>query len=100
MAQVELRLASCYTESKAAALNDVLEEFFFDDGTFWEAAPLPTGVRDVTYEILATMVRGKLSTLPFIYNLSSYLLASMRAREAGASLLTCTVMSICTEAMK
>ncbi len=56
MAQVELRLASCYTESKAAALNDVLEEFFFDDGTLWEAGPLPTGVRDVTYEILATMV--------------------------------------------
>ncbi len=54
---MELRLASCYTESKAAALNDVLEEFFFDDGTLWEAAPLPTGVRDVTYEILATMVR-------------------------------------------
>ncbi|CAL8463713.1 g3247 [Coccomyxa elongata] len=54
--QAKLRLASCYTESKAAALNDVLEEFFFDDGTLWEAAPLPTGVRDVTYEILATMV--------------------------------------------
>ena len=33
------------------------EEFFFDDGSFWEAAPLPTDVRDVTYEFLATMVR-------------------------------------------
>lgn len=55
--QVELRLASAYTEAKANALNDVLEEFFFDDGTLWEAAPLPAGVRDVTYEILATMVR-------------------------------------------
>ncbi|EIE27758.1 hypothetical protein COCSUDRAFT_64368 [Coccomyxa subellipsoidea C-169] len=54
--QVELRLASSYTESKATALNYVIEEFFFDDGTFWEAAPLPTGVRDVTYEFLTTMV--------------------------------------------
>ncbi|KAK9917910.1 hypothetical protein WJX75_009504 [Coccomyxa subellipsoidea] len=54
--QVEQRLASAYTESKAAALTDVIEEFFFDDGSFWEAAPLPTDVRDVTYEFLATMV--------------------------------------------
>lgn len=54
---MEQRLASAYTESKAAALTDVIEEFFFDDGSFWEAAPLPTGVRDVTYEFLATMVR-------------------------------------------
>lgn len=59
--QVELRLASTYTESKAAVLNDVLEEFFFDDGTLWEAAPLPPGVRDVTYELLATMVRAACS---------------------------------------
>ena len=57
-AQVEQRLASAYTESKAAALVEVVEEFFFDDGSFWEAAPLPTGVRDVTYEFLATMVRA------------------------------------------
>lgn len=55
---MELRLASAYTESKAAALNDVLEEFFFDDGTLWEAAPLPSGVRDVTHEIVSTMVRA------------------------------------------
>ena len=55
-AQVELRLASTYTESKANLLNDVLEEFFFDDGSFWEAAPLPSGVRDVTYELISTMV--------------------------------------------
>lgn len=53
---MELRLASTYTESKANLLNDVLEEFFFDDGSFWEAAPLPSGVRDVTYELINTMV--------------------------------------------
>lgn len=57
--QVELRLASTYTESKANLLNDVLEEFFFDDGSFWEAAPLPNGVRDVTYELINTMVGCK-----------------------------------------
>ena len=57
--QVELRLASTYTESKANLLNDVLEEFFFDDGSFWEAAPLPSGVRDVAYELINTMVGCK-----------------------------------------
>ena len=56
---MELRLASTYTESKANLLNDVLEEFFFDDGSFWEAAPLPSGVRDVTYELINTMVGCK-----------------------------------------
>ena len=55
--QVELRLASTYTESKAHLLNDVLEEFFFDDGSFWEAAPLPRGPRDVTFELINTMVK-------------------------------------------
>ena len=54
--QVELRLASTYTESKAELLNMVLEEFFFDDGSFWEAAPLPNSVRDVTFELINTMV--------------------------------------------
>ena len=54
--QVELRLASTYTESKAGLLNDVLEEFFFDDGSFWEAAPLPSTVRDIIYELINTMV--------------------------------------------
>ncbi|CAL5224212.1 g6858 [Coccomyxa viridis] len=54
--QVELRLASTYTESKAHLLNDVLEEFFFDDGSFWEAAPLPRGPRDVTFELINTMI--------------------------------------------
>ena len=34
----------------------MLEEFFFDDGSFWEAAPLPSGVRDITYELINTMV--------------------------------------------
>ena len=53
---MELRLASTYTESKAHLLNDVLEEFFFDDGSFWEAAPLPRGPRDVTFELINTMV--------------------------------------------
>ncbi len=67
---MELRLASSYTESKATALNYVIEEFFFDDGTFWEAAPLPTGVRDVTYEFLTTMVR------------ESFLLICLHARPA------------------
>ena len=56
---MELRLASTYTESKAHLLNDVLEEFFFDDGSFWEAAPLPCGPRDVTFELINTMVRPK-----------------------------------------
>ena len=57
--QVELRLASAYSEAKAAALNDVLEEFFFDDGTLWADAPMPAGVRDapITHEVQATMVR-------------------------------------------
>ena len=58
-AQVELRLASAYSEAKAAALNDVLEEFFFDDGTLWADAPLPAGVRDITHEVQATMVRTR-----------------------------------------
>ena len=54
---MELRLASAYTEAKASQLNDVLEELFFDDGTLWDAAPLPPGVRDVAHAIPATMVR-------------------------------------------
>ncbi len=54
---MELRLASAYSEAKAAALNDVLEELFFDDGTLWTAAPLPAGVRDITHALAATMVR-------------------------------------------
>lgn len=58
--QVELRLASTYTESKTHLLNDVLEEFFFDDGSFWEAAPLPRGPRDVTFELINTMVKPQM----------------------------------------
>lgn len=54
--QVEGRLASVYIDSKAAALDDALEEYFFGDGTLWEAALPPTGLRDAALELMHALV--------------------------------------------
>lgn len=57
VAAVEARLAGIYIQSRTELLNDVLEEYFEDDGTVWAEAPLPTGPRDCAFEIVNALVR-------------------------------------------
>ena len=49
---VEARLASVYIEGRVALLNDLLEEYFEDDGTDWLRVPPPAGLRDCAFEII------------------------------------------------
>lgn len=58
MHAVEARLAGIYIQSRVELLNDVLEEYFEDDGTVWSEAPLPTGPRDCAFEIINALVRA------------------------------------------
>jgi len=37
-------------------LNDMLDEYFDEDGTDWPRAPLPCGLRDSTFEVINTLV--------------------------------------------
>lgn len=39
-----------------ALLDEVMEEFFFGDGTAWEAAPPPAGLRPVVLDLLHALV--------------------------------------------
>ena len=39
-----------------AILDDVMEQLLFMDGTLWEAAPPPTGLRPVALELVHTLV--------------------------------------------
>lgn len=55
--QVEGRLASAYVASKAAALDDRLEELLFADAGVASAAPLPAGVRGAAVELANCLVR-------------------------------------------
>ena len=55
---VETRLAAIYTEARVDLLNDMLDEYFEEDGTDWSQAPLPTGLRDCCFEIINTLVRN------------------------------------------
>ncbi|KAK9814628.1 hypothetical protein WJX72_008970 [[Myrmecia] bisecta] len=54
--QVEGRLVSVFIDSKANVLNDVLEEYFFEDGTDWAAAPAPVALRDAAVELVDALV--------------------------------------------
>eukprot|EP00884_Botryococcus_braunii_P016634 jgi/Botrbrau1/3654/Bobra.0204s0044.1 len=54
--QVETRLVSMYQETKSAIINDMLEEYFTGDGTTWLAAPVPTALRDVAFDLVNTLV--------------------------------------------
>ena len=49
-------MAAGYVTAKADALDQTLEEFFFDDGTVWPAAPLPIALRDIAVELIDTLV--------------------------------------------
>lgn len=53
---VEGRLAAIYIEARVDLLNDMLEEYFEEDGTDWSQAALPTGLRDCCFEIVNTLV--------------------------------------------
>ncbi|GAB4814736.1 hypothetical protein N2152v2_001782 [Parachlorella kessleri] len=53
---VEHDLVMAYIDRKQAVLDQVMEEFFFGDGTDWESAPPPTGMRPVVLELLHTLV--------------------------------------------
>lgn len=53
---VEGRFAKTYIESRVELLNNMLDEYFEEDGTDWNHAPLPLGLRDSTYEVINTLV--------------------------------------------
>ena len=54
---VEGRFAKTYIESRVELLNNMLDEYFEEDGTDWAHAPLPLGLRDSTFEVINTLVR-------------------------------------------
>lgn len=56
MRTLEGRLATIYIKARVEQLNEVLDEYFEEDGTDWSDAPLPTGVRDCTLEIINSLV--------------------------------------------
>ena len=39
-----------------AILDEVMEQLLFTDGTLWEAAPPPTGLRPVAFELVHTLI--------------------------------------------
>ena len=53
---VEGRFAKTYIESRVELLNNMLDEYFEEDGTDWSHAPLPLGLRDSTFEVINTLV--------------------------------------------
>ena len=58
MRVLEGRLATIYIKGQVEALNEVLDEYFEDDGTEWADAPIPTGIRDCTFEIISFLVQS------------------------------------------
>jgi Exocyst complex component Sec5 len=56
LAQVEGQLVSVYIDAKAASIDDALEEYFFGDGTLWESALPPGGLRDAALELVHALV--------------------------------------------
>eukprot|EP00891_Asterochloris_glomerata_P008851 jgi/Astpho2/8851/fgenesh1_pg.00129_%23_37_t len=50
--QVESQLATAYCDSKAQQLDALLQEMLAEEEGGWARAPLPTGVRDCTMELL------------------------------------------------
>lgn len=62
--QVEGRLVNMYLESKSAVINEMLEEYFTGDGTPWVAAPVPTSLRDVAFDLVNILVRLLRPLLP------------------------------------
>ena len=60
---VEGRFAKTYIESRVELLNNMLDEYFEEDGTDWSHAPLPLGLRDSTYEVINTLVSPHHPTL-------------------------------------
>ena len=54
--QVESQLATAYCDSKAQQLDALLQEMLAEEEGGWARAPLPTGVRDCTMELLFTLV--------------------------------------------
>lgn len=59
IAAVESRLGGIYIEARVDLINDMLDEYFEDDGTDWQKAPLPTGLRDCALEIIDTLVNPR-----------------------------------------
>ena len=55
--QVESQLATAYCDSKAQQLDALLQEMLAEEEGGWARAPLPTGVRDCTMELLFALVR-------------------------------------------
>ena len=53
---LEGRLATTYIQARVEQLNEVLYEYFDEDGTDWSDAPIPTGVRDCTFDIVDCLV--------------------------------------------
>lgn len=53
---VEGRLAKTYIEARVELLNNMLDEYFDEDGTEWSQTPLPSSLRDSTYEVINTLV--------------------------------------------
>ena len=58
---METQLASAYCNSKAQQLDALLQEMLADEKGGWARAPLPTGVRDCTMELLFALVRFTVS---------------------------------------
>ena len=66
-------MAAGYVTGKADALDQTLEEFFFDDGTVWPAAPLPIALRDIAVELIDTLVCfWDTLTYPIAHNCHQY----------------------------
>ena len=56
MRSLEGNLANMYIKTMVDSLNEVLDEYFEEDGTDWTNAPLPTGIRDSAFEIIPVLV--------------------------------------------
>ena len=59
--QVESQLTSAYCDSKAQQLDALLQEMLAEEEGGWAKAPLPTGVRDCTMELLFALVSDTVS---------------------------------------
>ena len=56
MRALEGNLANTYIKARVERLNEVLSEYFEEDGMEWKSAPLPVGVRECTFEIINSLV--------------------------------------------
>lgn len=55
-----------------AILDEVMEQLLFMDGTLWEAAPPPTGLRPVVLDLIHTLVAVQAS-VPALVNRSGHI---------------------------